>query len=412
MAKIEIPLDIPDVEIESVEINSEGDIVITVRSTVEGTRCHKCGREITKLHCHDREITLRHLSILGMKVYIRIRPARYQCTHCSGNPTTTQKLQWYEPRSPHTIAYEEHVLRELVMSTVSDVCIKEDLGYEAVMGIIQRHIKTEVEWSEIERLDEIGIDEISLKKGHKDFVTVVTARTGGRIIILAVLNGRKKSTVKAFLASIPKRLRKTILALCSDLYEGYINAAKEVFGTNVIVVVDRFHVAKLYRNGLDELRKKEMKRLKKELSKEEYKKLKGAMWILRKDIEELTGEDLEVLKWLFKYSPILELAYKLRNELTDIFEGDYSKSEAKRKINRWKERVIKSGLSCFNSFLSILDNWLDDIANYFINRQTSGFVEGLNNKIKVIKRRCYGIFNVKHLFQRIHLDLEGYSLFP
>jgi hypothetical protein len=60
-------------------------------------------------------------------------------------------------------------------STVSDVCIKEDLGYEAVMGVIQRHIKTEVEWSEIERLDVIGIDEISLKKGHKDFVTVVTA---------------------------------------------------------------------------------------------------------------------------------------------------------------------------------------------------------------------------------------------
>ncbi|MEA2052217.1 MAG: transposase family protein [Euryarchaeota archaeon] len=75
-----------------------------MRSTVKGTRCHKCGRKITQLHCHDREITLRHLSILGRKLYIRIRPARYQCTHCSGNPTTTQKLQWYEPRSPHTIA--------------------------------------------------------------------------------------------------------------------------------------------------------------------------------------------------------------------------------------------------------------------------------------------------------------------
>jgi len=411
MTKIEIPLDIPNVEIENIEINKEGDIIITVRSTVKGTRCHKCGRKITKLHCHDREITLRHLSILGRKVYIRIRPARYQCTHCSGNPTTTQKLQWYEPRSPHTIAYEEHVLRELVGSTVSDVCIKEDLGYEAVMGIIQRHIKTEVEWSEIERLDVIGIDEISLKKGHKDFVTVVTARTDGRIIILAVLNGRKKSTVKAFLASIPKRLKKTILALCSDLYEGYINAAKEVFGANVIIVVDRFHVAKLYRKGFDGLRKKELKRLKKELSKEEYKKLKGAMWILRKDIEGLKVEDLEVLKWLFKCSPILELAYKLCNELTDIFEGDYSKSEAKRKINRWKKRVIKSRLSCFNRFLSTLDKWMDGITNYFINRQTSGFVEGFNNKIKVIKRRCYGILNVKHLFQRIQLDLEGYSLF-
>jgi transposase len=54
---------------------------------------------------------------------------------------------------------------------------------------------------------------------------------------------------------------------------------------------------------------------------------------------------------------------------------------------------------------------MNEIANYFINRQTSGFVEGLNNKITVIKRRCYGILNVKHLFQRIHLDLSGYALF-
>jgi transposase len=155
-------------------------------------------------------------------------------------------------------------------------------------------------------------------------------------------------------------------------------------------IVDRFHVAKLYRNGLDELRKKELKRLKKELSKEEYKKLRGAMGILRKDIEGVKVEDLEVLKWLFKCSPLLELAYKLCNVLTDIFEGDYSKSEAKRKINRWKKRVIKSRLSCFNRFLSTLD--------YFINRQTSGFVEGFNNTIKVIKRRCYGILTLNICF--------------
>jgi len=190
MAKIEISLDIPDVEIENIEMNKEGDVIITVRSTVKGTHCHKCVRKITKLHGHDREITLRHLSILGRKVYIRIRPARYLCTHCKGNPTTTQELTWYEPRSPHTIAYEKHILRELVHSTVLDVSIKEDLGYE--------------------------------------------------------------------------------------VYEGYINAAREVFGKGIPIVLDRFHIAKLYRKGLDELRKREMKRLKKELPKEEYEKLKGA----------------------------------------------------------------------------------------------------------------------------------------
>ena len=410
MQLFEIALDIPGVEIEKVETNKKGDIIITVKSTVVGTICHKCGRTITKPYGSGREITLRHLPILGRNVYIRIRPARYQCPYCDGNPTTTQKLPWYDERSPHTRAYEEHVLLELISSTVEDVAIKKGLGYEAVMGIINRRIDAQVNWEDIERLDVIGLDEISLKKGHKDFVTIVTARIGEKISILGVLKDRKKATVKRFLSSIPKRLRNKIKAICSDMYEGFINAAKEVFG-NKVVVVDRFHVAKLYRKGLDALRKKEMKRLKKELSEAEYKKLKGAMWILRKDKDELTDEELEVLECLFNHSPTLELAYKFCNELTDIFNKDISKSKAKRKISSWKKRVKKSGLSCFNSFLSTLDKWMDEITNYFLDRQTSGFVEGFNNKIKVIKRRCYGILNVNHLFQRIYLDIEGYSLF-
>jgi transposase len=77
----------------------------------------------------------------------------------------------------------------------------------------------------------------------------------------------------------------------------------------------------------------------------------------------------------------------------------------------WKQLVQESELDCFDSFLSTLDKRLDEITNYFVARKNSGFVEGLNNKIKVIKRRCYGIFNVGHLFQRLFIDLAGYEQF-
>ena len=70
-----------------------------------------------------------------------------------------------------------------------------------------------------------------------------------------------------------------------------------------------------------------------------------------------------------------------------------------------------SGLQCYERFLQTLDTWRDEITTYFLNRHNSGFVEGLNNKIKVLKRRCYGIFNLPHLFQRLFLDLAGYRLF-
>jgi transposase len=411
MKSFEVPLDIPDVEIETVETDKKGNLIITVRSTVEGTNCHKCGKKITQSHGCDKPILLRHLPVLGRATYIRLRPQRYECPECENKPTTTQKSSWYHPRSPHTKVYEKHVLLQLINSTISDVSIKEDLGYEAIAGVINRHIEPTVDWRSIKRLEILGIDEISLKKGHQDFVTIITARTGETITILAVLEGRKKETVKDFFISIPSGLRKTVRVVCSDMYDGFINAAKEVFGKKVKIVADRFHVAKLYRKSLEELRKSEMKRLKKELSEAEYKSLKGVMWMLRKNKENLSSDEQKTLELLFKHSPLLTIAYDLRNELTDIFEEDISKAKAKRKIEGWMDKVIKSELTCFDSFLKTLSNRMDEITNYFFGRDNSGFVEGMNNKIKVIKRRCYGILNVENLFQRIHLDVSGYSSF-
>lgn len=290
MICIEIPLDIPDVKVESVDIPAQGDVIITVTSTVEGTKCRKCGRWLDKFHGCDRAIMLRHLPILGRNTVIRLRPLRYQCPHCKRRPTTTQTLPWYTPRSPFTLAYEEHVLKGLVNSTIEDVSQREEVGYDAIKGMLSRHIRGEVDWKSIERLEVIGLDEISLKKGHKDFVTIVTSRVGETTTILGVLKDRKKSTVRTFLKRIPRRLRQQVKAVCSDMYEGFVNAAKEVLG-RCVIVIDRFHVTKLYRKVLDTVRKEEMKRLKATLSDPAYKQLKGVLWILRKPKDTLTGKE-------------------------------------------------------------------------------------------------------------------------
>ncbi len=203
----------------------------------------------------------------------------------------------------------------------------------------------------------------------------------GRVQLLAVLEGRLKKTVKDFLQTVPEHLKKTVKSVCCDMYDGFINAAKEVFGKRTRIVVDRFHVAKQYRKGLDTLRIKELKRLKEELTKEEYARLKGAMWVLRKQKKDLNAEDKTLLKLLFGYSPNLETAYKLRNDLTKIFEKSASRSGGKRRINNWIARLNTSDLTCFDKFISTLDSYMEEIVNYFIARHSSGFVEGFNNKI-------------------------------
>jgi transposase len=402
-------LDLPHIRVEQVEQDRDGHYRVTVTSTEEGTHCHRCGRHITQRYGQAPPIELRHLPIFGKRVYLRIRPIRYRCSYCDQQPTTTQKLSWYRPKSPHTKAFEQSMLLACINSTVEDVSRKEAIGYDAVMGILDRHLRKEVDWEEVGAVEVIGIDEIALKKGHQDFVVIVTGRQGDQNELLGVLPDRKKTTVKAFFSSIPKRIRKQIRAVCTDMYRGFLGAAKEVFGKRVRVVIDRFHVAKQYRSGLDRLRQQELKRLKKALPKAEYQTFHGVMWLLRKKPQELTEEEQGVLDQLFRHSPKLQQAYTFSNELTNIFTDTASKRHGTQRINGWIRRVQRSDLICFNNFLKTLKRFKHEIGNYFVNRYTSGFVEGLNNRIKVLKRRCYGLLNVGHLFQRLYLDLSGYA---
>jgi transposase len=403
-------LDIPDVRVLKVEINPRGDCTVTVESTIEGTRGRKCGREIKDFHGGAEWLMLRHLPLLGRRVYSRLRPNRYRCSSCAGGPTTPQELGWYEARSPHPKAYEKYLLLQLVHATVEEVSIKEEIGYKAVEGSVDRWIRREVNWAEVKKVKILGLDEIALKKGHRDFVGIVTARAAGEVKVLAVVPDRQKETVKAVLASMPKAVQGAIRTVCTDLYEGFINAVKEVLG-KAQVVADRYHVAKLYRACADHLRKQELRRLKKALAQEHDDEIKGALWPFRKRPADLEADEQALLQRLFAYSPELNRAYTYREQLTAIFEQDLSKEEAQQEIKKWRWRVPASGLGCYQSFFTTLDNWLEEITNYFRHRHNSGFVEGLTNKIKVLKRRCYGIFNLPHLFQRIFLDLEGYRLF-
>lgn len=406
--QFQIPLDLPDVRI--IEVSKLGnEWLIRVESTLNGTTCRKCGRAIEEFHGHDEPIRLRHLPLFEVPVYIELRPKRYRCPHCDGT-TTTQPLSWYGRRSLHTKAYEQWLLRMLIDSTVSDVSRKLDVSEACVIGVLERWIETEVNWEAFESIEVMGIDEISLKRGHRHFVSIITTPTAQGVEVLGVLADRKQATVEAFLTQIPQRLKKTIKTVCTDMHDGYVNAVQAQL-PKAQIVVDRFHVAKAYRDCADTVRKQELKRLKRELPFKEYDSLKGVMWAFRKRPQDLEADEKTVLNRLFAYAPAAEQAYTLREQLSDIFEQPQTKADGKQAIQAWSQQVREWGVQAFEPFLTTLDNWLDEITNYFLERQTSGFVEGFNNRIKVLKRRCYGIFDVKRIFQRLTLDLRGYERF-
>ena len=192
-AQISFPLDIPQVDVLATKQTRDGKFIITVESRKETTKCGICKQVIPCNYGHGQEIQLRHLPILGQETHIAIRPRRAQCPTCLHKPTTTQELSWYEQRSPHTKAYDRYLIKQLIGSTVADVSLKENIGYDAILGALQRQVTDEVNWDEVQNLGTIGIDEVAHKKGRKSYRAVITARQDdGTVIILAVLNDRKK----------------------------------------------------------------------------------------------------------------------------------------------------------------------------------------------------------------------------
>ena len=416
-AKISFPLDIPHVDVLKTRQTQSGKFIITVESRHETTQCGVCQQEIACYYGHGEIEKLRHLPILGQETTIVIRPRRGQCPDCLHNPTTTQVLDWYDQRSPHTKAYDKHVMKSLIGSTVADVSLKENLGYDAVLGALKRQVEDEINWDKVQNLGTIGIDEVAHKKGHKSYRAVVTARQDdGTILILTVLKDRKKKTVSKFLMTIPKRLHSTIHTFCSDMWKGYLNAITEFIDAQpeieARVVIDRFHVAQTYRADFDTLRKQELRRLRKELPEDIYQDVAhGIYWVLRHNHDNLNDDERVRLRRLFHYTPTLHQAYTLREELTAIFNLDLGLTEGRRRLQKWIAKVEQSSLTCFDKFLTTLRHHLDEIANYFDQRASSGFVEGFNNKLKTITRRSYGLKRIDSLFRRLWLDLHGYAHF-
>src|SRR5438477_10510721 len=135
--EIRVPLGIKDVDVLKVELEGE-TLHIEVESSLGYARCERCGRKIVKFHGYGAWVSVQHLPSFGRQVYVHYRPKRYQCPYCENHPTTRQQLSWHEPRSPHTKAYDEYLLRALVNSTVQDVSRKEGIGYQRVAGVIER----------------------------------------------------------------------------------------------------------------------------------------------------------------------------------------------------------------------------------------------------------------------------------
>ena len=174
------------------------------------------------------------------------------------------------------------------------------------------------------------------------------------------------------------------------MWEPYSDVCEELL-PNAIITVDRFHVAKAVNE--------ELKKLKNQEKKHHPQVIKGAHYPLLKNQENLNDTQQEKLDQVYEACPTLRMAHRLKECLRHIFEYPSTKEKAIQRLQKWSHIAEKEHL--FPKFRKTLSNWMDKIANYFHQRTTSGMVEGINSKIKLIKRRAFGFRNFGNFRLRV-----------
>jgi transposase len=176
-----------------------------------------------------------------------------------------------------------------------------------------------------------------------------------------------------------------------DMWDGYVNAVREVFKEGVRVTIDRFHVMKNFQEQLTKARRE----IQREMSKEEAKELKGTRWLWVKNWENLTEQERAELEELKKRFPKLKQLAEQREQLRAIFENRSITTAAmgKERLQAWMTQALQLGLKGLEAFCKTLSNWLDLIANYFVSRSSNGRTEGFNHALRAILWRAYGMSN-------------------
>ena len=334
--------------IQKINSKNKKSVILYVETKNNKATCSKCKRKTSSIN-HRYNQNARDVSIFGKKTILKINRKVYQCHRC--NYAFTEKLDSIFPKRIYTKRFEKEIFESCLESSIQRVSKSLVLPYDCVDGIYKRIadkcIKHLMKFKE--EIEILGIDEISIKKGHKDFQAVVS--NIGKGYVMDMLPDRKKETVVNYLKKLPKTVKKRIVFVSMDMWDGYFYAAKEVL-PNTKIVIDRFHVMKNLNAAITKCRRDIQRSLPKDL-KDKYK---NNRWVLVTNEENLKEEGIRQLKKMMKDCPELKELYDLKVEFQDIFDRTRKVEVARKKIEKWKKKIQKLKNEEMNKFIKLMDN--------------------------------------------------------
>jgi transposase len=372
--------------------------VVLTADTGRSMICDGCGGSTTAVH-DVAERWVRDLPVFDAETFIKLPRRRVLCPQCGPR---LERLSWLHRYARVTSRFAESVVRLCQVLPVKQVAEFFGLGWDAVKDIDKSALEMKLGPPDLDGLEVLAMDEFAIQKGHRYATVVIDPR---RKRVLWVGRGRDRDGVRPFFELLGPERCGRIKAVAMDMHTAFINEVK-AHCPEAEIVFDLFHViAKYGREVIDRVRVDEANRLRHD--KPARKVVKGARWLLLRNRENVTDhKDRIRLSELLSANRAICKAYLMKAELKQLWAYRYE-AWAKRAWEDWYRRAVRSRIKPLVAFAKKLKVYVGGITAHARWRLHTSLLEGINNRIKVIKRMAYGFRDDAYFFLKIRAAFPG-----
>ena len=316
-----------------------------------------------------------------------------KCGKCS--KVVQEELDWISDNPFYTKRFAYHVGRRCRNATIKEVAKEHHLRWHTVKELEKQYMREQLEVAGTPTPRVIGIDEISVRKGHS--YRIVVSDLERRVPIWFGGTDRSEKSLDQFYAFLGDKSSKNITLAVMDMWKAFRNSTAR-HAPQAAILFDKFHVLRHLSDALDKVRRCEYARL----SGKDRTFIKGQKYALLSNWESLSRDGRKNLEALFAANKRLNKAYLLKESFAQLWSY-HREGWARRFFDNWRAALKWQRLEPFEKFADMIDRHWDGIAQYCKpeNKVSLGFVEGLNNKIRVIQRRAYGLRDEEYLRLKI-----------
>jgi transposase len=367
--------------------------VVAFASIADPPVCSWCGAVHTSVHSKG-QMCAEDLPLLGRRVFLYLEKRKCRCTD---GGIHVEYLPWLHGR--FTRRFAEQINRLTAITTNSEAGwffgLDDEVVYRIDRAILQEKADELLAPTPAPRA--MSVDEVAWKKGHSYVTNVVDI---DRRVVIWNHNKHGKTVLDAFYGSLTEKERVAIEVVACDGASGFLSSSRQ-YAENALIVLDHFHVKAYLSAALEDVRKQELAKAKKDKAQDELVGLlhcKQRFILLR---NKPSRKKTQVLKRLEQLNEPVYKAMLLKEQFTTIYEFR-KKKDAQPALRAWIGDALRSGLAPFKELALKLFRKRHYVLNFFVQRITSAISEGINNKIKRLKRMAYGYRDVAYFLLKIH----------